>query len=182
MSKLSKTGTKQRKRGRPRIFSDLAISTALMVKRLFALPLRALQGFINSIFSLAKIPLKCPHYTCISRRAKTVEVAFKTDTRGPIQHLAIDATGLKVYGEGEWKVKKHGTEGKRRVWRKLHIAVDTATHEIIAAELSLSSVTDAEVLPNLLKQTRRKSKRCQVMELTTHENAIERYRLSRLYR
>ncbi|MFA0178754.1 transposase, partial [Vibrio lentus] len=44
---------------------------------------------------------------------------------------------------------------KRRVWRKLHIAVDTNTHEIIAAELSLSTVTDGEVLPNLLKQTRR---------------------------
>lgn len=47
-------------------------------------------------------------------------------------------------------------DGKRRVWRKLHLAVDTSTHEIIAAELSLSTVTDAEVLPNLLKQTRRK--------------------------
>jgi hypothetical protein len=45
---------------------------------------------------------------------------------------------------------------KRRVWRKLHIAVDTHTHEIVATELSLSNVTDAEVLPNLLKQTRRK--------------------------
>ncbi|MFA0091615.1 transposase, partial [Vibrio sp. 10N.261.49.A11] len=53
------------------------------------------------------------------------------------------------------KVKKHGTDGRRRVWRKLHIAVDTSTHEIIAAELSLSTVTDGEVLPNLLKQTRR---------------------------
>lgn len=42
------------------------------------------------------------------------------------------------------------------MWRKLHLAVDTSTHEIIAAELSLSTVSDAEVLPNLLKQTRRK--------------------------
>ena len=70
--------------------------------------------------------------------------------------MAIDATGIKVYGEGEWKVKKHGTDGKYRVWRKLHIAVDTSTHEIVAAELSLSNVTDAEVILNLLKQTRRK--------------------------
>lgn len=53
------------------------------------------------------------------------------------------------------KSKKHGTDAKRRVWRKLHIAVATNTHEIIAAELSLSTVTDEEVLPNLLKQTRR---------------------------
>jgi len=127
-----------------------------MVKRVFSVPLRALQGFLDSVFKLANIPLVCPHYTCISRRAKEVEVSFKTKTRGVIQHLAIDATGLKVYSEGEWKVKKHGTDGKRRVWRKLHLAVDTSTHEIVAAELSLSNVTDAEVLPNLLKQTRRK--------------------------
>ncbi|MFB2648090.1 transposase [Shewanella mangrovisoli] len=53
-------------------------------------------------------------------------------------------------------MKKHGTDGKRRVWRKLHIAVDTHSHEIIAAGHSLSIVTDAEVLPNLLKQTQRK--------------------------
>ncbi|MBY7812593.1 IS5 family transposase [Vibrio fluvialis] len=147
--------SKQYKRGRPRQFSDLAITTALMVKRIFSLPLRALQGFIDSVFKLANVPLVCPHYTCISRRAKEVEVSFHTSSRGVIQHLAIDATGLKVYGEGEWKVKKHGTDGKRRVWRKLHLAVDTDTHEIIAAELTLSGVTDAEVLPSLLKQTRR---------------------------
>ncbi len=105
---------------------------------------------------MANVPIVCPHYSCISRRAKQVEVSFKQKTRGSIQHLAIDATGLKVYGEGEWKVKKHGTDGKRRVWRKLHLAVDTSTHEIVAAELSLSNVTDAEVLPKLLKQTRRR--------------------------
>lgn len=120
------------------------------------MPLRALQGFIYSVFSLANVPIVCPHYSCISRRAKQVEVSFKPKSRGAIQHLAIDATGLKVYGEGEWKVKKHGTDGKHRVWRKLHLAVDTSTHEIVAAELSLCNVTDAEVLPNLLKQTRRR--------------------------
>ncbi len=102
-----------------------------MVKRIFSLPLRALQGFIDSVFKLANVPLVFPHYTCICLRA-------------------IDATGLKVYGEGEWKVKKHGSDGKRRVWCKLHLAVETDTHEIIAAELTLSGVTDAEVLPNLL--------------------------------
>ncbi len=69
----------------------------------------------------------------------------------------IDDTGLKFYGEGEWKVKKHGTDGKRRIWRKLYLAVDTNTHEIIAAESSLSNVSDGEALPNLLRQTRRRT-------------------------
>ncbi len=163
------------KKGRPQLFSDLAITTALMAKRIFSMPLRALQGFINSVFKLADIPLSCPHYTCISKRAKTVKIVFKTKTRGTIEHLAIDSIGLKVYGEGEWKVKKHGTDDKRRVWRKLHIAVDTHSHEIIAAELSLSSVTDAEVMPNLLKQPIEKSIIFQVMMLTTREPVTMRF-------
>ncbi|CAH8209534.1 hypothetical protein VAEU17_3190058 [Vibrio aestuarianus] len=47
---------------------------------------------------MANVPLICPHYTCIRRRAKDVEGCFKTSSRGIIQHLAIDATGLKIYG------------------------------------------------------------------------------------
>nr|CAC9111949.1 Uncharacterised protein [Citrobacter werkmanii] len=52
------------------------------------------------------VPLRCPDYSCVSRRAKSVNVSFKTFTRGEIAHLVIDSTGLKVFGEGEWKVKK----------------------------------------------------------------------------
>ncbi|MGT3788832.1 transposase [Vibrio cholerae] len=100
---------------------------------------------------MANVPTVCPHYSCISRRAKQIEVSFKPKTSGTIQHLPIGATGLKVYGEGEWKVKKHCTDGKRRVWRKLHLAVDTSTHEIVAAVPMQKSF-----LPYLLKQTRRR--------------------------
>jgi hypothetical protein len=67
----------------------------------------------------------------------------------------IDSTGLKVFGEGEWKVKKHGQE-RRRIWRKLHLAVDSKTHEIICADLSLNNVTDSEAFPGLIRQTHRK--------------------------
>ena len=56
-----------------------------------------------------------------------------------IKYLAIDATGLKVYGKGEWKVKIYGTGGKGRTWRKLHLAVDPYTNDIGAVELSLSN-------------------------------------------
>ncbi|CDU05781.1 transposase (fragment) [Vibrio coralliirubri] len=68
----------------------------------------ALQGFIDSIFRLIHVPLSCPHYTCISHRTRQVEASFNTKTRGAIQHLAIDVTGVKIYGEGEWKLKNKG--------------------------------------------------------------------------
>ncbi|WPI78577.1 IS5 family transposase (plasmid) [Klebsiella pneumoniae] len=101
------------------------------------------------------VPLRCPDYTSVSKRAKSVNVSFKTFTRGEIAHLVIDSTGLKVFGEGEWKVKKHGKE-RRRIWRKLHLAVDSNTHEIICADLSLNNVTDSEAFPGLIRQTHRK--------------------------
>jgi len=61
----------------------------------------------------------------------------------------------RFYAEASGNSKKNGMDGKRKMWRKLHFALDTNTHDIIDAELRLSTVTDAEVLPNLLKQTRR---------------------------
>jgi len=118
------------RRGRSQTYSDTAIATALMIKGVFKLPLRALEGFINSLFKLLKLELKSPDYSCISKRAKTVEVDYRLTSNGKAAHLVIDATGLKVFGEGEWKVRKHGAE-KRRVWRKLHLAVDAATHQTL---------------------------------------------------
>ena len=84
-----------------------------------------------------------------------MKVAYRQPSKGTITDLVIDSTGLKVFGEGEWKVRKHGAE-KRRVWRKLHLAVDPATHDIVAAEVSLENVHDAEVVPTLLNPLRRK--------------------------
>ncbi len=62
------------------------------------------------------VPLKSPDYTSISERAKTVNVQYRNPSRGPITHV-VDTTGLKVFGESEWKTRHHGSE-KRRTWRK----------------------------------------------------------------
>lgn len=69
-----------------------------MIKHLFRRTLRAAQGFIDSIFSLMDVPLRSPDYSSVSKRAKSVNVSFKTSTRGEIAHLVIDSTGLKVFG------------------------------------------------------------------------------------
>ncbi|MGL5302209.1 MAG: IS5 family transposase, partial [Aeromonas sp.] len=108
-----------------------------------------------SLFELMNVALCAPDYSCVSKRARTVKVAYRQLPKGRITDLVIDSTGLKVFGEGEWKVRKHGAE-KRRIWRKLHLAVDPVTHDIVAAEVSLENVHDAEVLPTLLNPLRRK--------------------------
>ena len=58
-----------------------------------------------------------------------------------------------MFGEGEWKVKKYGSE-KRRTWRKLHLTFDVDSHEIIFSEMTLVNADDSEVLPTLLNPLR----------------------------
>ena len=66
-------------------------------------------------------------------------------------HVIIDATGLKVYGAGEWLVGKHGERG-RREWRKLHLAVDPGSGEVLACELTSNEEGDASQVAPLLVQ------------------------------
>ncbi len=86
-----------------------------MVQCVFSMPFRSLQEFIYSFCKFSQRPLSCPHYLCISQRAKTVNVTFRTNSKGNIQHLTIDSTGQRVYVKGKWSVEKHGADGKRLV-------------------------------------------------------------------
>ncbi|BEH99893.1 hypothetical protein KB20921_26380 [Edwardsiella ictaluri] len=133
----------------------MAITTLLMMKCVFNLSLRALQGFVDPMFKLMGLSLHCPDDSPVSRRAKRVNISIKTSARGVISHLVIDSSGLKVSGEGEWKVRQHGAD-RRRVWHKPHLAADSAMHEIICADVSLSGTTDTQALPGLINQTHRK--------------------------
>ncbi|KAF1003971.1 MAG: hypothetical protein E5299_02432 [Burkholderia gladioli] len=45
-----------------------------------------------------------PNYTTLCRRAKTLDVKLPILRDNEPIHLVVDSTGLKVYGEGEWKV------------------------------------------------------------------------------
>ncbi len=138
-------------RGRPRIYSDDAILCALIVRSVYRLPLRALVGFLLSLVQLLVLPLKVPSYTQICRRAKALGKALGRLSRRLPTDIVFDSTGLKVYGEGEWKVRQHGTS-KRRTWRKLHIGIDPESGEIIVAELTDNAQGDGEVGQKLLKQ------------------------------
>jgi Transposase DDE domain len=90
--------------------------------------------------------LSVPSYTQICRRAKLLGQKLERLSKKSITDVVIDSTGLKVYGEGEWKVRQHGV-GKRRTWRKLHLAVCPDSHEIILEVLTENKVADCEVYP-----------------------------------
>jgi hypothetical protein len=131
------------------VYSDAAIQCLLTLRAVFHLPLRATQGMARSVFELMGLALDVPHYSTLSRRAADLRVDLARKFKGPL-HLVLDSTGLKVYGEGEWKVRKHGYS-RRRTWRKLHLAIVAETHEIQAVAVTESGVDDAEEVGHLLE-------------------------------
>jgi hypothetical protein len=142
---------KSGKRGKPRTYGSACILCMLVLKSVYRLPQRATYGLVCSLMQLMELDLPVPHPTILSRRASSLCVALPRQEKNEPLHVLVDATGLKVFGEGEWKVRIHGV-GKRRTWRKLHIAMDADTGEILATVASTSNVGDKAVLPNLLEQ------------------------------
>lgn len=139
------------KRGRSNTYSDIAISCMATLKEVFHLPLRATQGLLISILDRLKVEVTAPDYSTLSRRCSRLAVTLPRLPKSQALHLVVDSTGVKVFGEGEWKVRQHGYS-KRRTWRKLHIGADESSNEIVAAVVTTNNVADAQVIEDLLEQ------------------------------
>ena len=152
----NKTG----KPGASPTYCDTAIQACLSIKILFRLPLRQTQGFVQSVLGLLGLDLPTPDYSTLSRRQSHLAVPLPRSLSHdePI-HVVVDSTGLKVFGEGEWQVKKHGAS-KRRTWRKLHLGVDEATGEIVAAMTTEAHVADGTAFPDVLAQVQGPLSQC----------------------
>ena len=137
--------------GRPPVFSDDAIQFCLMVKVLFGLPLRQTTGMVASILQMARLDWSVPDFSTLSRRQKTISVDISSRRAAGPLNLLVDSTGIKFLGDGEWLARKHGTH-RRRQYRKVHLAMDTATGDIRAVEFTSSREGDSPVLPDLLDQ------------------------------
>ncbi|MFN3844292.1 MAG: IS5 family transposase [Paracoccaceae bacterium] len=137
--------------GRPSVFSDAAIQFCLTIKVLFKLPLRQTTGMVASLLKMAGLDWAVPDYSTLCRRQKrlAVQIPYRR-ADGPL-NLLVDSTGIKFLGDGEWQARKHGVQGRRQ-WRKVHLAMDTATSDIRAVEFTPSSDGDSPVLPELLDQ------------------------------
>src|SRR5919202_5835345 len=131
-------------------YSNLAIELVLTLRLVFHLALRQAEGFVTSVLRLLGLELPVPDHTTLSRRGR----GFANRPPSPVPHgplhLLIDSTGLKLFGKGEWDGEKHGRA--RRSWRKLHVAVDAETGEIVASVLTGNEAGDAGQVPILLEQ------------------------------
>jgi hypothetical protein len=139
------------RRGRPQRYSEMVVETGLMLRLAFGRPWRQTEGMLASILRLLGLDLPVPDHTTFSRRSVDMAVAKAVRTAtGPV-NVVIDSTGLKVFGAGEWQREKHGGKG-HRTWRKLQLAVDPDTGEILASELTTTEDGDASQVGPLLNQ------------------------------
>jgi hypothetical protein len=132
-------------------YTDAAIQTSLMVRTAFKLALRQTEALMASVLTLMDLTISAPDHTTVSRRAVTLPVIQPAQVpHGPL-HVLIDSTGLQVYGAGQWLEAKHGTKS-RRIWRKLHLAVDAASGMIVAQTLTDQDADDPSQVAPLLDQ------------------------------
>ena len=132
----------------------MAIATGHLLWLAFGRPWRPTEGLLRSIAALLGLELGIPDHTTFSRRSPGLVLATalaRAQAGGGPVHVVIDATGLKVFGAGEWLAETHGARGKR-TWRKLHLAVDPEGGEILACGLTTNEEGDASQVGLLLEQ------------------------------
>ena len=149
----------EKQRGSQFDYSDQAILVMLTIKEVFHLTNRGVEGFVRSLFRMMKTNLPEPDHSTLSKRGKDLKVKLPKKTNQSL-NIVMDSTGLKIYGEGEWKVRMHGVspvpaalvQAKRRTWRKLHVGANPQDGEIQAVILTENSVSDDAAVEVLLQQ------------------------------
>ena len=135
-------------------YSAPCIEACCIIRKVYHLALRQTQGLIESIIGILQLEMDVPDYTIICRRSKKLKIKSlltKGFNKGEHLHIVMDSTGLKVYGEGEWKVRQHGYS-KHRTWRKIHIALNPEDGMIHAAEMTTNGVDDASMVKPVLEK------------------------------
>ena len=125
----------RRKPGRQRKYSNHAIETTVTLGLVFGLASRSrLRASLRSRLTLLNLDNDVPDHSTISRRkARLGKVAsYERRTVKPV-HLLIDSSGLSVH------VGQLRTPPKARDYRKLHLAVDEQTSDVVACELTSKS-------------------------------------------
>jgi Transposase DDE domain len=150
IAKTLEVKAQKRKKGRPLEFSDPLILMLLMIKIHYKMPYRMLEGFARFFVEQFK-KIKVPTYSLTCKRAKGLSSKLPKLSSCRPSIVIIDATGIKVQGEGEWKVKIHG-KGRPRKWIKLHVAIDERTQEIVGEISTEASIDDGKAFPTVMQQ------------------------------
>jgi hypothetical protein len=120
------------------------------VRYLYQMPYRQLEGFTRSLHTLVPA-LRPGDYSGLRKRILRLSVdPYRSlkETEEPVS-IAVDSTGIKVQKAGGWIERVHG---KKKRYVKLHFAVNTETHEVVAMEVSTDDAHDVRALPGLVEE------------------------------
>jgi len=137
------------KEGRPFTLAHSHIRFLAVVRYLFDMPYRQLEGFARALHRL--VPgLPSGDYSGLRRRILGLDLApyeYLREVDEPIA-IAVDSTGIKVHRAGGWVERKHG---KRNRYVKVHFAVNVETGEVVAMEVTTDDAHDSTALASLVE-------------------------------
>lgn len=167
--------------GHPEEYSDELIKLVLIYREIYHQPLRQAVRFTNVILWSQNIIIKMPAISTISRRAAKLKIKLLPPECHQYQEkpikLAVDSSGFKIHGEGEWFRRKHGTQ-KHREWQESHISLDVTSRLIFMIFNTPSNVHDNTMLAPLLTETERNIQQANVnrpLECILGDGAYDSY-------
>lgn len=143
----------KKKSGHPFVYSDELVQAISFIRFKFRMSLRGVEGLFRSLVEMMGRRVGIPVYSQICRRMKTLVMPGELFDKREVTDIVLDTTGLKVYGEGEWRASKYG--GKKG-WKKLHLAMDPRSGKLVLAEVSEETIHDTAYLEKALKSTNRR--------------------------
>jgi transposase len=145
-----------RSKGGQVIYSAHMYEFLLNIKVLLRLPWRATTGFAHALLQKAfpNVMVQVPDYSHASRACKALELRIKPIHLNSKEglNIAFDSTGVNVYSTSGYHQRKYGKEGLYRngeQWKKVHLAIDLDSLQIVSMAYTESSVNDCEVVDEL---------------------------------
>ena len=137
------------KEGHPFTLTRSHIMFLAVVRYLFGLPYRQLEGFTRALNRL--LPrLPSADYSGLRRRVLEVDLSPYMDFEGSGDLvIAVDSTGVRVHKAGGWVEREHG---KKKRYVKIFFAVDVETKQALAMLVTTDGTHDSRVFPELLKK------------------------------
>ena len=138
--------------GRPYTLSNGIIQLLTAIRYLYGLPYRQLEGFTRALHTLVP-DMPTGDYSSLRKRILGQPIdpyRHLAESSDPVT-IAVDSTGIKVEKAGGWVERKHG---KKKRYVKLHFAVNTVTHEVVAMEISTNDMHDVRRSPGWWRRRR----------------------------
>jgi len=135
------------KEGHPFTLTNSHVAFLAVVRYLFGLPYRQLEGFTRALNRL--LPrLPSADYSGLRRRILEVDLSPYVDFEGSDDVvIAVDSTGVRVHKAGGWVEREHG---KKKKYVKIFFAVDVETKQALALMVTTDGTHDSRAFPELL--------------------------------